>query len=58
LWWIAGHALSSSRGQLTPYAMKFAEAGFAVSTYNYRFFGERDGNPRQIINIKKQWKNH
>lgn len=56
---VMGHGFTGTKDQLAPYAMKFAEAGMAVLTFDYRYFGESDGKPRQIIDIKKQmedWK--
>lgn len=32
----------------------FAAAGFAVLTFDYRSFGESEGEPRQVVNIKDQ----
>jgi dienelactone hydrolase len=39
---------------LPDFAKKFAEKGFAVLTFDYRHFGESEGKPRQVIDIKKQ----
>ncbi len=56
---IMGHGFTGTKDQLSHYAMKFAGAGMAVLAFDYRYFGESDGVPRQIININKQtedWK--
>jgi len=39
---------------LDRYAARFAEAGFAVLVFDYRHFGESDGEPRQLIWIPYQ----
>lgn len=37
-------------------AQGFADAGFAVFTFDYRSFGESEGAPRQVIDIAHQLK--
>jgi cephalosporin-C deacetylase-like acetyl esterase len=39
---------------LEGYALRFVEAGTAVLTYDYRHFGESDGEPRQLFNVSYQ----
>ena len=39
---------------LEPYAVRFVEAGLAVLTYDYRHFGESDGEPRQVFDVSYQ----
>ena len=39
---------------LPSYAEGFAVAGFAVLIFDYRFFGESEGQPRQLIDVKQQ----
>lgn len=34
---------------LESYALRFQEAGMAVLTYDYRYFGESEGEPRQLF---------
>ena len=41
-------------GVIERYALRFAEAGCAVLTYDYRCFGESEGEPRQLMNIADQ----
>ena len=41
-------------GPLESYAGRFAEAGMAVLLFDYRHFGASGGNPRQLLDIKKQ----
>jgi len=33
---------------LAPYALKFVDNGYNVLTYDYRFFGQSEGEPRQL----------
>lgn len=39
---------------LDAYAETFAEAGYHALVFDYRHFGESEGEPRQILDIKKQ----
>jgi uncharacterized protein len=39
--------------RLDAFARRFAEAGFAALTFDYRFFGRSDGNPRHLL-VKEQ----
>lgn len=39
---------------LEKYALRFVEAGFAALTFDYRHFGESEGEPRQLYSIPKQ----
>jgi len=41
---------------LESYAVRFREAGYAVLTFDYRFFGESGGEPRQLIWMPHQLK--
>jgi dienelactone hydrolase len=34
------------------YALRYREAGFAALTFDYRHFGEREGQPRQLVMIR------
>jgi hypothetical protein len=40
--------------RLDAYAQRFAEAGYNALVFDYRYFGESEGEPRQILDIKKQ----
>jgi len=37
------------------YALHFVEAGFAALSYDYRHFGESEGEPRQVYSALKQY---
>lgn len=57
----SGHCIVMAHGlagikemRLDAYAEKFAQAGYSVLLFDYRFFGESGGEPRQLIDIKKQ----
>lgn len=39
---------------LEKYALRFIDAGMAVLTYDYRHFGESDGEPRQLYDVSYQ----
>ncbi len=40
--------------RLDAYAERFAQAGYHVLVFDYRHFGDSEGEPRQILDIKKQ----
>jgi dienelactone hydrolase len=47
---IMGHGFGGTRDMgLERYAIRFLAAGYAVLTFDYRHFGESDGQPRQLI---------
>jgi acetyl esterase/lipase len=39
---------------LPAYAERFAAAGFAALIFDYRYFGESEGLPRQLVSVKQQ----
>ncbi len=52
---VMAHGLAAVKEmRLDAYAEKFAEAGFACLVFDYRYFGESEGEPRQLLDIKKQ----
>ena len=57
---VMAHGLSGTRNaSLEPYAERFAAAGFCVVLFDYRYLGDSDGEPRQLISIPRQledWK--
>lgn len=52
---VLGHGLSAVRDQRLPaYAERFADAGLAALTFDYRHFGASGGEPRQLLDIQRQ----
>lgn len=52
---VMAHGLGGTRDAgLEPYALQFADAGFAVMVFDYRFFGASDGMPRQLLSVSAQ----
>ncbi len=39
---------------LEKYALRFVKAGFAVLSFDYRYFGESQGEPRQLYSMPEQ----
>ncbi|HMD52007.1 MAG TPA: alpha/beta hydrolase, partial [Solirubrobacteraceae bacterium] len=39
---------------LMPFAERFAEAGLDALVFDYRHFGQSDGEPRQLLSIRSQ----
>ncbi|PZR32827.1 alpha/beta hydrolase [Caulobacter segnis] len=57
---VMAHGLGSVRGmRLDAFAERFCAAGYACLVFDYRHFGDSEGHPRQLLDIKKQlqdWK--
>lgn len=52
---VMAHGLGGTKDYLLePYALRFREAGFAVMSFDYRFFGASDGEPRQLFWVPHQ----
>jgi pimeloyl-ACP methyl ester carboxylesterase len=52
---VMAHGLGGTRdASLEPYAERFAAAGIAVLLFDYRHFGASDGEPRQLISVRRQ----
>jgi dienelactone hydrolase len=51
---VMGHGFSGTQDRLFANAQRFAGAGFAVLTFDYRNFGESGGQPRQLVSIEGQ----
>ena len=52
---VMGHGLGGTKDcGLDKYAARFQRAGFAVLAFDYRFFGESGGEPRQLVRIPYQ----
>ena len=52
---ILANGFSNTMDWILPaYAERFAAAGFAVLIFDYRYFGESEGQPRQLISVEHQ----
>ena len=52
---VLGHGFSGTRRDgLEAFAERFAAAGLAALAFDYRFFGDSTGEPRQVLDIKSQ----
>jgi uncharacterized protein len=52
---VMAHGFSGTREDgLAPYAERFAAAGLAVLVFDYRYFGDSGGEPRQLLDIRRQ----
>lgn len=52
---VMGHGFGTPRALgLYRYAEAFAQAGYIVVVFDYRYFGESEGEPRQLLSVKKQ----
>ena len=52
---VMAHGFSGTRDmRLGAYADRFAEAGLAALVFDYRHFGDSPGEPRQLLDIRKQ----
>lgn len=52
---VMAHGLGATRTmRLDAFAERFAAAGYACFVFDYRYFGDSDGEPRQLLSIRKQ----
>ena len=52
---VMAHGLAAIKEmRLDAYAERFSAAGYACLVFDYRYFGESDGRPRQLLDIGKQ----
>jgi fermentation-respiration switch protein FrsA (DUF1100 family) len=52
---ILAHGFAGTRAaRLWAYGERFADAGIAALVFDYRYFGDSGGEPRQNINVKRQ----
>jgi fermentation-respiration switch protein FrsA (DUF1100 family) len=52
---VMAHGFGATRdASLAPYAERFAASGMFVLLFDYRHFGTSDGEPRQLVSVRKQ----
>jgi pimeloyl-ACP methyl ester carboxylesterase len=52
---IMGHGFGGTKDMIMEsYALRYQEAGFAALTFDYRHFGQSEGEPRQLFSIPYQ----
>ena len=52
---VMAHGFAGIRGiRLPAYATRFASAGYAVVLFDYRYFGDSEGEPRQLLDVASQ----
>ena len=52
---VMAHGFGTPRAmRLYAYAERFVEAGYVVCVFDYRFFGDSDGEPRQLLDVGSQ----
>ncbi|MEK9711542.1 MAG: alpha/beta fold hydrolase [Thalassolituus sp.] len=52
---VMAHGLGAVRTmRLDAFAERYCEAGYACLVFDYRYFGDSSGEPRQLLNIKRQ----
>jgi fermentation-respiration switch protein FrsA (DUF1100 family) len=52
---VMAHGFSATREEgLAPYAEAFAAAGLAALVFDYRYFGDSTGEPRQLLDVRAQ----
>ncbi|MGV9860700.1 alpha/beta hydrolase [Gordonia sp. NPDC003425] len=52
---VMAHGLGGVRTmRLDTFAERFADAGYACLVFDYRHFGDSDGEPRQLLSVRRQ----
>jgi uncharacterized protein len=51
---VMAHGTSGVREQLKHYIPRFTTAGMHVLLFDYRHFGDSDGEPRQLLSVRRQ----
>lgn len=52
---VMAHGLGGTRRmRLTAFAERFVAEGYACLVFDYRYFGDSEGQPRQLLDIKSQ----
>ena len=50
---VMAHGLGGTRRmRLTAFAERFVAEGYACLVFDYRYFGDSEGQPRQLLDIK------
>jgi dienelactone hydrolase len=56
---VMAHGFGATRDAgLQPYAERFAAAGIAALVFDYRHFGASDGEPRQLLSVRRQLRDY
>jgi fermentation-respiration switch protein FrsA (DUF1100 family) len=51
---VLGHGASGTAANLIPVAQRFAAAGMCALVFDYRYYGESGGQPRQLMDTARQ----
>ncbi|HWD65788.1 MAG TPA: alpha/beta fold hydrolase [Solirubrobacteraceae bacterium] len=52
---VMAHGLGAVKTlRLAAFAERFQEAGYACLVFDYRYFGDSDGEPRELLSIRRQ----
>lgn len=52
---VLAHGFAGTRnGRLAAFAERFCDAGLAALVFDYRHFGDSDGEPRQLLSVRRQ----
>lgn len=52
---VMGHGLGAIKAlRLAAFAERFQAAGYACLVFDYRYFGDSDGEPRELLSIRRQ----
>ncbi|MDF1763441.1 MAG: alpha/beta hydrolase [Oleibacter sp.] len=52
---VMAHGLGGTRGmRLDAFAERYSAAGYACLVFDYRHFGDSEGEPRQLLNIERE----
>ncbi|PXW25794.1 UNVERIFIED_CONTAM: hypothetical protein DES50_12027 [Williamsia faeni] len=52
---VMAHGFAATRGiRLPAYAECFVAAAYTVVVFDYRYFGDSEGEPRQLLDVRSQ----